>query len=672
MIKTKSVQGKDEDWKKPNQELFLPVHGYVYLSSAEMTVINHPAFQRLRRCRQLGLAHTVFPGGTHTRFEHSIGTVYTAQKIMTAIDWNFYRDDKDSNSKYILKTLSEPIQRFVRVAALLHDIGHLPFGHSLEDELAHLPPHDGKDRLKRVAEDLGADKIKWGKGLEAMRKSMKKPLNLRNLINHLYQDDLTLLYDKAGGSGSDARLEPFDVVNLIVSKIPKDEKGKKAWKAECNRLPSVFPLQVCRDMVGNTICADFLDYLHRDWYHLGRPLTEDQRIYQYMEIRTLEDKADDHSEWKFLINTGSPEKQRHDAFTTIIQLLDSRYKLSETVIFHRTKLAMIALLDRCLIEIRIFYQALDLKGKHADWDIYFETEFESLLLAGSDDELYGILKTLAEGGRNKTCRETVDRAIEGQEQAIRDSAEQDRAKSSKLLETKELELEPAGTESDDFGVKEQMDLILKLAKRMRDRVVYHEAANWRRNELKGHSDPEKNPTIKRISGWYKTPKSRGELLNLIEYKCDLEPGSVSMYVPADPRMNAKVAEVMVFIDDEPMKLNEYDETEEKSALTCGVVTAQRYRFFHLWSLRLYVEQEAWQNLGDDGQRKLAAILRGYSFFEGNDPDIHAQQMESLFPDVSQAARGGKIASASRPYILQEVKQLSNGIPIDLDDDNGTE
>src|SRR6185295_8691689 len=52
----------------PVQEIFLPVHGYVKLSLPEISIIDHPAFQRLRRVRQLGLAHFVFPGGTHSRF----------------------------------------------------------------------------------------------------------------------------------------------------------------------------------------------------------------------------------------------------------------------------------------------------------------------------------------------------------------------------------------------------------------------------------------------------------------------------------------------------------------------------------------------------------------------------------------------------------------------------
>jgi HD superfamily phosphohydrolase len=70
------------------QELFLPVHGHVMLYPDEVAIIDHPSFQRLRRVRQLGFAHIVFPGGVHTRLEHSIGAVHVAQVIINHVNEN--------------------------------------------------------------------------------------------------------------------------------------------------------------------------------------------------------------------------------------------------------------------------------------------------------------------------------------------------------------------------------------------------------------------------------------------------------------------------------------------------------------------------------------------------------------------------------------------------------
>ena len=62
-----------------------PVHGFVVYDDWERQVIDHPAFQRLRRIRQLGLTDFVYPGATHTRFEHSLGTMHVATQMFDAI-----------------------------------------------------------------------------------------------------------------------------------------------------------------------------------------------------------------------------------------------------------------------------------------------------------------------------------------------------------------------------------------------------------------------------------------------------------------------------------------------------------------------------------------------------------------------------------------------------------
>src|SRR4051812_33050749 len=81
------------------QEFFLPVHGYVRLRPAEVAIVNHPTFQRLRKCRQLGFAHLVFAGAVHTRFEHSIGTVYVADKIIQYVNFNYKAVPKKAKAK---------------------------------------------------------------------------------------------------------------------------------------------------------------------------------------------------------------------------------------------------------------------------------------------------------------------------------------------------------------------------------------------------------------------------------------------------------------------------------------------------------------------------------------------------------------------------------------------
>lgn len=97
-----------------------PVHGNIELDELDLAIIDSEPFQRLRGIKQLGLVHLVFPGATHTRFEHSIGVRYLAEEIFTTV-----------NSRESI--FSEEDFNKLKAAALLHDIAHTAFSHVLEE-----------------------------------------------------------------------------------------------------------------------------------------------------------------------------------------------------------------------------------------------------------------------------------------------------------------------------------------------------------------------------------------------------------------------------------------------------------------------------------------------------------------------------------------------------------
>src|SRR5438105_3149613 len=102
------------------------VHGDMIFARGEMQFIDTPQMQRLRGIKQLGASSLVFPGAVHTRFEHSLGTCWIAKRIIEAIRRN--HAGAGSNSP-----IDEQAERVIAAAALLHDITHIPYGHTFED-----------------------------------------------------------------------------------------------------------------------------------------------------------------------------------------------------------------------------------------------------------------------------------------------------------------------------------------------------------------------------------------------------------------------------------------------------------------------------------------------------------------------------------------------------------
>jgi len=92
-----------------------PVHGTLQFGEVEMRIIDSPQMQRLRSIRQLAMAHYVYPGAHHTRFEHSLGTCHLADRMAMRLG------------------LKKDVRRRLRLAALLHDVGHIAFSHEAEE-----------------------------------------------------------------------------------------------------------------------------------------------------------------------------------------------------------------------------------------------------------------------------------------------------------------------------------------------------------------------------------------------------------------------------------------------------------------------------------------------------------------------------------------------------------
>lgn len=196
-----------------------PIHVFVRLDNHEREVLNSRPFQRLRHIHQLALTYLVYPGATHKRFEHSLGVMELASRVFDIITTS---DNITDEIKSLLRPLGNPDElrywrRVLRMAALCHDIGHLPFSHAAEELLPQ-----GWDHERLTQEIIASVEMKkiW--------ENMTPPLRYE------------------------------DIIKLSVG--PKKAKDFEFtdWEAILSEI-----------IVGDAFGVDRMDYLLRDSHHLG-------------------------------------------------------------------------------------------------------------------------------------------------------------------------------------------------------------------------------------------------------------------------------------------------------------------------------------------------------------------------------------------------------------------
>jgi HD superfamily phosphohydrolase len=501
--------------KKDRQEIFLPVSGFVWLYPEEVEVVNHPAFQRLGRIYQLGQAHLVFRGATHKRLEHVIGALHIVGRMISAVARN---SEKLAGSDYWAPKLSEAEERFVRLGTLLHDIGHIAAGHTVEDELQLVSKHDSDDRIDMV---IDGDTLRDSKGR-----------TLGQLVDQVYGEYVP---EKLRAEN----IKPSEIVRLLIRKPPLGN-DKHASAAQVLEKSGEIRLQICHDMIGNTICADLLDYIHRDWYHVGKPRQLDDRLLQYMEIRRTVDSGTFGSAEptdKFVISLGSRPKIRTDAVSNILDLLEWRYSLAETVLFHRTKLAAAAMLDRALYEL---------------WGGDDEKEIVQTLLPLSDEEMLS------------KCLEKAE--------SIRDNSK-------------------ASKENRERAAAAAM-----LLSNLERRELYCHLSTRFAGDLPGDRVEKIKSTYARSKKDSKAAaNNRNSVLRTLEQDFGMPRGAVVMYCPRE--MNRKIAEVQIAVGDEIEQFHEY-EKKHHQLLSGGHLDAQLLRFDRLWRVHFFIKREIKEGLGD--------------------------------------------------------------------------
>jgi HD superfamily phosphohydrolase len=209
-----------------------PLWNNIRLGPEALAVIDTPAFQRLRYVRQLGHAFLVYPGATHTRFEHALGAYHLACRVTKDLD--------------------------IQLAALLHDIGHYPFSHALEE--AGLPRH----------ETLAARHLKTGPLQAALHRLGAAPDSLLALIQGTSSAPLAALVsgaldvDKLDYLSRDAKMcgVPYGVVDVdrLLTSVLIDSEGVSLHPKGAAALESL-------------LFAKYQMYRNVYWHHAVRSAT---------------------------------------------------------------------------------------------------------------------------------------------------------------------------------------------------------------------------------------------------------------------------------------------------------------------------------------------------------------------------------------------------------------
>lgn len=308
---------------EPGKVITDPVHGDIHVTRLELAILDSRPFQRLRRIRQLGNTHLVYPGAVHSRFSHSLGALSVVQGLLDVIwkqskELHGVTDDlfaewrKSNNDKPDLHQWDQ-VRVLARLGALLHDLCHVPAGHTVEDDLGILEAHDkNEERFDVLWQQLSED----------------VPRRLRQIKGVSEEDVVAVgpsLLDAKGSLHKELR-------PLIIS------KGKHACAHKME-----YPF--CADLVGNTICADLLDYLGRDHLFTGLPESLGNRFTSAFFVTPSERGPFSK---RLVLNIMRGSHERTDIVSELLKALRYRYELSERALVHHAKLAADAMLGESI------------------------------------------------------------------------------------------------------------------------------------------------------------------------------------------------------------------------------------------------------------------------------------------------------------------------------------
>lgn len=337
---------------KPQNMIRLPILSVTHFSTEVRNVINLPWVLRMKNVLQLATAHLVYPAAKHDRYEHSLGVYENALRYLQALFSN-------NNSVWPSMFLDDEDCIYLALAALLHDVGHYPFAHQIE-ELEQAPSPDEISYVLLA----GAD----------------SPAGLRKKYADIFSSDA--LKDRFGDPRTIRRaIEQFGIdysrfLDFVAYCYGFDVKTK--GKSNRSEIPRKWSLLA--SILSGPIDADKFDYIQRDSWHCGTKFGRDMDAERFFVSLTPN------------IGSSAELAVTDKGRTTVEQLLDSRYQMFSEVYWHHTVRAFTAMVRQILL-------------------IAFEDKQLRLsdLLSRTESEILEVL--ISRCARSKTCSARKKRAV---------------------------------------------------------------------------------------------------------------------------------------------------------------------------------------------------------------------------------------------------------------------
>lgn len=345
-----------------------PVYGGIPITQIEMEIIDTPVFQRLRGLRQLARVNYVFPGAEHSRYVHSLGVLYIMGLMI----------------EHLLKKndFSEDDAVKMRVAALLHDIGHYPFSHLGEGVYGYCKDNENASIIIEIVEEANE------KPLYKLASSHSKTAHHEQLGKYVvtHNDDIVRIL-------KNNNLDPLEIGEIFTGEV-----GSRNM--------------VYSQLLHSSLDADRLDYLLRDSYQTGVKYGLVDLQYLVRLLMVVEEPGLVSGNNKVLVCN---KKGQH----VVEHFLMSRYFHYSQVIFHKTNAAFEGMIKSMYIKLvqkgKFIYKSLDeIHGgiNNASFlnfnDAFLEVAFEKYYNETEDEEYKRLFEMYRERIRPKVVFDAKD------------------------------------------------------------------------------------------------------------------------------------------------------------------------------------------------------------------------------------------------------------------------